>query len=343
MTGTKLVGARTGRRGTAIVLAIAAGLLLLYFAPAGMQTLKALLLDHCVVCYKTSSAIYNTVLASEIASPLFYLVVAAVIAVELLLPAGPGQKALSPGTITDAAWFLLDIFAMSAMAGLYIHLLQSGYESYLGFLRVDAVSTWPLPLQIGTVVLAGDFLAWLQHYIKHKVPLFWCFHSVHHSQREMNLFTNHRAHPVDRLLTHSIRYLPLLSVTPSAMLPTALAWSLFKRWHLRVYHANIRLNYGVLRYLLVTPQSHRIHHSSKPEHQDKNFGQLFSIWDYLFGTQYRHYDEYPPTGVQDRQFPVETGARFADVVVQLGRQLIYPFRLAATGGASGRETPATGD
>ena len=52
-------------------------------------------------------------------------------------------------------------------------------------------------------------------------------------------------------------------------------------------------------------QSHRIHHSHREEHRDKNFGAIFSLWDQLFGTQYRKYDEYPETGIDDATFPMK--------------------------------------
>jgi sterol desaturase/sphingolipid hydroxylase (fatty acid hydroxylase superfamily) len=84
-----------------------------------------------------------------------------------------------------------------------------------------------------------------------------------------------------------------------------------------------------LRYVLVTPQSHRVHHSIEPEHQDKNFGAILSIWDHLFGTQYRKYDEYPDTGITDNSFPHEDSFRPGRAAVTMTGQLIYPFRLLA--------------
>jgi sterol desaturase/sphingolipid hydroxylase (fatty acid hydroxylase superfamily) len=70
--------------------------------------------------------------------------------------------------------------------------------------------------------------------------------------------------------------------------------------------------------MLVTPQSHRVHHSVMLQHRDTNFGSLFSIWDYLFGTQYRGYNEYPETGIEDETFPYEKEAK-------LSRLILVPF------------------
>jgi sterol desaturase/sphingolipid hydroxylase (fatty acid hydroxylase superfamily) len=98
------------------------------------------------------------------------------------------------------------------------------------------------------------------------------------------------------------------------------------RWYTRFYHGNIRTNLGPLRYVLVTPQSHRIHHSIEPRHLDTNFGALFSIWDRLFGTQYRGHDEYPETGIADAAFPHEAKGDLRSLLVTPLAQMAYPLR-----------------
>jgi len=97
-------------------------------------------------------------------------------------------------------------------------------------------------------------------------------------------------------------------------------------WYTRVYHANLRTNYGPLKHILVTPQSHRIHHSREPEHVDKNFGLFLTIWDRLFGTLHANYEEYPETGIQE-EFPLEDMVVGLDVLKIYAQQWLYPFRL----------------
>jgi len=84
----------------------------------------------------------------------------------------------------------------------------------------------------------------------------------------------------------------------------------------------------MLRYIMVTPQSHRIHHSRKVEHRDKNYGAIFSIWDHLFGTQYRNYEEYPETGLEDPGFLHETELGWRRTARTFVVQLVYPFEMA---------------
>ena len=108
---------------------------------------------------------------------------------------------------------------------------------------------------------------------------------------------------------------------------STVVWLTFiHEWYKHIYHANLKTNYGFLKYFMVTPQAHRIHHSLNPRHQDKNFGVIFTFWDRLFGTLYKNYDEYPDTGIEDPGFPLERqGGIF--VLPNYFKQLIYPFRL----------------
>lgn len=145
---------------------------------------------------------------------------------------------------------------------------------------------------------------------------------MHHSQRHLSLFTVARFHVVEKVLARGLIFLPLtlLGLTQTETLVTA--WLV--AWHPRLYHANVRASLGPLRYLIVTPQSHRVHHSLARGHRDRNYATHFPVWDMLFGTQQRGRDDYPVTGVDDPAFPLETGGwRLLTTPVA---QLAYPFR-----------------
>jgi sterol desaturase/sphingolipid hydroxylase (fatty acid hydroxylase superfamily) len=161
--------------------------------------------------------------------------------------------------------------------------------------------------------------------VRHKVPLFWRFHTVHHSQRELNVFTDLRYHFLEYIIAKSLIFVPayMLQLEPL----TAFGIAIAIRWHTMTYHANLRSNYGLLRYILVTPQSHRIHHSVLPEHRDQNFGVVFSLWDWIFGTRHPDCESYPETGIDDDWFPLEQQGRRVAVVTNLIRQTFYPFWL----------------
>jgi sterol desaturase/sphingolipid hydroxylase (fatty acid hydroxylase superfamily) len=265
--------------------------------------------------------------ARLVLSPLLYLGLATVLIAERLAPADRHQKPVSRGMIHDGfAWYLLDAPLKAFLYAIGLGVPYWAFDSYAPFLRLDArfmasVPTWAL---LVTAIVASDLLRWIHHYLSHKVTLLWYFHSIHHSQRELNLFTQSRFHAVDVATLIPILYVPLYALHLNY---ESVLWiHLLTDWYSRVSHANLRTNYGPFRHALVTPQSHRIHHSHERRHRDRNFGILFSVWDRLFGTQWPNHDEYPATGIADEEFPWENSVGGANVLSNYFAQVLYPFR-----------------
>lgn len=257
-------------------------------------------------------------------SPLAYFcLLSLVFVLERRIPARE-QAPISVGFMYDSLWYFATIIFRIGFIGLYTSLLSRFYQQYLSFLTLESIASWSVPSRFILALLVVDFLRWLSHLIRHKVPLFWQFHAVHHSQSQMNLFTDARVHPVDTMISSTIRFIPFLMLGNE--LPVILAWAIFQTIYPKFYHANVRLNLGPLRYILVTPQSHRIHHGQEAQYRDKNFGFTFSIWDRIFGTHYRDDFDYPATGVSDPNFPHENTADPRSLMVTFVRQLIYPFQ-----------------
>ena len=256
--------------------------------------------------------------------PLFYILVGAILFVEYIRPAVRDQRVFSWALLEDFCWFNLDsVFKVAALPA-FIGLLQMAYDRLTGEATIGMLGSWSVPARIMLSLAAFDLLQWFHHWARHKVALFWHFHVIHHSQREMNLFTDVRVHAAEYLIAQTLTFVPLflLDLTPFAIMGVAV----FTLWYTRFIHANIRTNLGPLKHVLVTPQFHRIHHSIEARHRDKNFGVLFTVWDRLFGTLYPSYDEYPPTGVEGVRFePPRTFSPrgwFGD----LATQFLYPFR-----------------
>jgi sterol desaturase/sphingolipid hydroxylase (fatty acid hydroxylase superfamily) len=80
-----------------------------------------------------------------------------------------------------------------------------------------------------------------------------------------------------------------------------------------------------LRYLLVTPQSHRVHHSLEIEYRDQNFGAIFSVWDFILGTQCTNFEIYPETGITAEAFPHQPAKGLKSLLLTPLFQLLYPF------------------
>jgi sterol desaturase/sphingolipid hydroxylase (fatty acid hydroxylase superfamily) len=265
--------------------------------------------------------------------PLFYVLVGAILFVEHIRPAMREQRVFSWALLEDFCWFNLDaVFKVAALPA-FIGLLQMAYDRVTGGATIGVLGSWSVPARVMVSLLLFDLLQWFHHWARHKVAVFWHFHVIHHSQRQMNLFTDVRVHAAEYLIAQTLTFIPLfmLDLTPFAIMGVAT----FTLWYTRFIHANIRMNLGPLKHVLVTPQFHRIHHSIEPRHRDQNFGVLLTVWDRMFGTLYPSYDEYPPTGVEGVRFypPRDFSPRswFAD----LATQFLYPFRQILPG----RTTP----
>lgn len=269
----------------------------------------------------------RTLLTEFFLNPWFYSVIVLVAVLEWAMPAERRQPLLSRGVLQDFSWVFLKLLAHAWALPLYVVFLRHLYDQHLSFLTLDSVAGWPWAARFALALLLGDLVFYVTHVVRHKVAVLWYFHAVHHSQRELNFFTEYRVHPVDDLFVHTIGFIPIFMVDHSFVSVVAIVW--LRHWHSRLYHSNVRTNLGPLRYVLVTPQSHRVHHSRDPRHHDTNFGLTFSIWDHLFGTQWRGYDEYPETGIEDEEFPFEQGTGAFGVVGRLVGQLVYPFRAIA--------------
>ena len=180
-------------------------------------------------------------------------------------------------------------------------------SAWVAFLRTEDAPFWPPPswgmrlgITVGSLVVA-DLAVFLVHYAAHRNKILWEFHKVHHSAEVLVPFTLVRMHPVEKLA---------YVVPGSLMIGTytgVLAWcygsyeallllgilGAFNAVNAMIYnlhHSHVYLRFpGPLRFIFYSPAHHHIHHSSAPEHFDKNFGVMFTCWDLLFGT---HFD--PP-------------------------------------------------
>jgi sterol desaturase/sphingolipid hydroxylase (fatty acid hydroxylase superfamily) len=261
-------------------------------------------------------------LGESFANPYYYLAIAAVFTLEWLFPAKKDQKILSVGLAQDLLYFAFVTMVVFYAAGPYIEFLDRFYARHLSFLTIQRVAAWPFAIRVVFGLLLNDLLHWTHHFLRHKIKSLWYFHMIHHSQREMNLFADVRSHIVETFLAITVVVVPLnmFSVTFANR-----GWIYFiPVLYFRLYHANIKTNLGPLRYIFVTPQSHRIHHSLEPKHWDKNYGFIFTFWDRVLGTQYKNYDEYPDTGINESDFPLEGSYR--GVVKTFLAQYLYPFR-----------------
>ena len=260
--------------------------------------------------------------------PLFF-------ALEWFFPAVPEQRGLSPNVAFDALYMSIHLPTIVAVAAILSGPITRFLDEHAGALVLEGTDGWPLWL-MGLIGLAiSDFGAWFSHLLKHKIPVFWRFHMIHHSQPRMSLFTANRTHPVDALIDVFVLLLPFYFLFPSFAehIPSVLVLGMSRGWLERFEHTNVRTNLGPLRWFFVTPQSHRIHHSTEPEHWNSNYATFFA-WDRLFGTQHKDVTSYPTTGINDPYFPEPERWSLKEFGSSFVGQMLFPFDAAAVRRAS---------
>jgi sterol desaturase/sphingolipid hydroxylase (fatty acid hydroxylase superfamily) len=244
-------------------------------------TIREKIFPYRVALQRESLVVWRDLFSQWFSQPYLYLFIAITLFLEIWMPTVK-RRLVSVGMLQDIVWFiataLLSVTLLAACNGM----LSMFYDEYLTFLTLDAARTWPLGLRVLLSVLTLDLFLWAGHFIRHRTQFFWCFHLVHHSQREVNFFTENRAHLVDHIMASAVRFVPMRMV--GVEFTSIVAVHVILSWYTYLYHGNIRSNFGLLKYVLVTPQSHRIHHSIEERHWGKNLGTYFTIWDRMFGT-----------------------------------------------------------
>ena len=186
-------------------------------------------------------------------------------------------------------------------------------------------------------VIALDCAIYLQHVMFHAVPLLWRLHRVHHADADIDVTTGARFHPIEILLSMLIKFaaIALLGAPAAAVL----VFEVLLNGTAMFNHANLRLPESVdrfLRWMLVTPEMHRIHHSMEAHEANSNFGFNLPWWDRLFGT-YRPRARLP----QESMAIGVKGLTGSDRAVKLAGLLAIPFVKAGSGYAIG-STPGSG-
>jgi sterol desaturase/sphingolipid hydroxylase (fatty acid hydroxylase superfamily) len=180
----------------------------------------------------------------------------------------------------------------------------------------------PWLLAVPLVVIAMDFIIWLQHVMFHAVPALWRLHRVHHADLDYDVTTGARFHPIEIILSMLIKFATI--VVLGAPVVAVVIFEVMLNATAMFNHGNIGLPAALdrwLRWFLVTPDMHRVHHSIEDDESNSNFGFNLTWWDRLFGT-YRNQPRAGhigmTIGIRDHRDPRE--------VARLDGMLLLPFR-----------------
>lgn len=236
---------------------------------------------------------------------------------ETLRPVRPASTSTPLRWMNNFLWYLIN--------GLFLRWVLPA--SAIGWSVLAAGRGWgvvsgvtlPVWAELGMGLLALDLAGYLGHVLLHKSALLWRLHAVHHSDVDFDCTTGFRFHPLEDLFASSIQLAVIagLGVSPSAV-------ALFVTWLSlqNLYgHANARFPAKLeklLRWLVVTPDMHRLHHSARAEESQRNYGIISPWWDRLFRT----YQAAPLRGHEGMQLGLDW-RRHEGSMVELG---LLPFQ-----------------
>jgi sterol desaturase/sphingolipid hydroxylase (fatty acid hydroxylase superfamily) len=202
-----------------------------------------------------------------------------------------------------------------------------------GLLNNVALPRWAV---IVASVMVLDLAIYLQHVMFHAVPLFWRLHRMHHADLEFDVTTGARFHPIEILLSMGIKLAVIAALGASAV--GVLIFEIVLNGTSMFNHGNVRIAAPldrVLRWFVVTPDMHRVHHSIDPAETNSNFGFNLPWWDRLFGT----YRAQPAAGHQAMTIGIEQFREPREL--RLDRMLLQPLREEAATYPLGRRPGGT--
>jgi sterol desaturase/sphingolipid hydroxylase (fatty acid hydroxylase superfamily) len=213
----------------------------------------------------------------------FLVVLAAMGAAETLWP----RRRLSTGK--GRRWFAnLSVAALaSLLTRALVPLLPAGVAAYCavhGIGLLNFISLPPVPAWIVSVLILDMVIYW-QHVLFHRRRLLWRVHRMHHADLDIDASTGIRFHPIEIVLSMLIKLAVVLVLGPPA--GAVILFEILLNGCAVSNHANVRIPLPVdrvLRLFLVTPDQHRVHHSTDMREANMNFGFNFPWWDRMFRT-----------------------------------------------------------
>lgn len=217
--------------------------------------------------------------------------------------------------------------AIAALNGLVVRLLLP--TAAIGLAVFVDINNWglfnqlsiPSWLAVLICVVALDLGIYLQHVLFHAVPGLWRLHRMHHADLEFDVTTGVRFHPIEILLSLGFKFVLIVGLGAPAL--AVLIFEVLLNATSMFNHSNVRIRFNVdrvLRWIVVTPDMHRVHHSVDPVETNSNFGFNLPWWDRLLGT----YCAQPATGHDAMKIGLRSFRSANDL--RLDQMLVQPWR-----------------
>jgi sterol desaturase/sphingolipid hydroxylase (fatty acid hydroxylase superfamily) len=240
------------------------------------------------------------------------------------LIASKGRRWLTNIGISVTAGVLIRLMATAIVPIAAVAVAFYAEDHQIGLLNH---APWPAWVKVAVSLVLLDLAIWAQHLASHKIPVLWRLHKVHHADRDIDVTTAVRFHPIEIGLSMlwKIVVVLVLGAPPLAVFLFEVILNACAMFN----HANVALPGwadAILRLVVVTPDMHRVHHSVRRREHDSNFGFNLSLWDRLFRT----YTAQPEGGHQGMTIGLNTYQ--TEEPSKLGWSLVLPFRRPSSRG-----------
>lgn len=233
--------------------------------------------------------------------------------IEKLFALRKDQPVFRPEWQTDFQHFVVN----HMVVGFVLLATNLMVHRFFGWAAHDGLRGWVTDLPFWTgllfIILVADLVQYWTHRAYHEVPLLWRLHAVHHSVKSMDWMAGSRQHIVELLITRTLVLVPIYVFGFSKEVIDA--YIVIVGFQAVFNHANVSVQLGPLRYIVVTPNFHHWHHSQDDEAIDKNYAAHFAFLDHLFGTAVK----------SNRQWPARYGVVGDYVPDGFKRQFMFPF------------------
>jgi sterol desaturase/sphingolipid hydroxylase (fatty acid hydroxylase superfamily) len=210
------------------------------------------------------------------------------------------RRILRAGWRTDVVHYLVNGAALKVGIVIAVAVVGTGLRAFVPAPCRAAIAAGPGAAQVVAALAIATVGGYAGHRAAHEVPLLWRFHRVHHSIRELDWLAANHLHPLDQIFIRSAAVLPLYALGFGRI--SLGAFVILTTLQAIFVHANVRLSFGPLRWVIATPQFHHWHHARDPRAYNSNYAGEFPAVDALFGTLYLPAGRWPAHyGIDDRE------------------------------------------
>lgn len=204
--------------------------------------------------------------------------------------------------------FLFSVIGFVALTATVEHFFLKGMDALGVKLPLVSFGNFPFIVQFLIFFVIYDFVQFFAHYLEHRIEFLWKFHKIHHAQETLGFASTRHFHFGEYLILRPLGWIPfgLLGFSDEKYILCTAIYMWIAYFLVFFSHANVKVNFGILNKIIITPNTHYWHHSKNlPRKYGVNYASVLTVWDFLFGSFYLPNDPKlePILGIPDNDVP----------------------------------------